>query len=354
MAEWNCMRRYARTGRHLLFFLSLSCCLEIEAVWADNDISMHGGNFTLYWENDTFFGTDRDYTNGLKLTWSRAAREEGEKSGLPDALFGYLPLVRDQGALRTLSYSFGQYIYIPEDTQQSKLVKDDRPYAGYSFFGLGFHAIQGSRRDILEFDTGIVGPLSMAQEVQDFTHELIDSPKARGWRHQLSNEPALDIIAESKWRTFQKDLGSGFGLDFIPHLGGHVGNVAVYANTGAEFRFGWVVPRDFGSCPIRPGCDPADAGDHDFDGDGRASPYAVYLFTSFDGRLVLHNIFLDGNTFSESHHVDKEPLVADLMAGLVFRYKRFKVSYAYVYRTREFKQQDEPQVFGAINISYSF
>ena len=26
--------------------------------------------FTVYWENDFFIGTDRDYTNGLKLTWS--------------------------------------------------------------------------------------------------------------------------------------------------------------------------------------------------------------------------------------------------------------------------------------------
>ena len=25
---------------------------------------------TLYWENDVFAQTDRDYTNGLKLTWS--------------------------------------------------------------------------------------------------------------------------------------------------------------------------------------------------------------------------------------------------------------------------------------------
>jgi lipid A 3-O-deacylase len=354
MAEWAHARPYGRVIKQVLFFLVLAFSPGLEAARAENDISRQSKNFTLYWENDTFFGTDRDYTNGLKLTWSRSVADEGERVGFPDVLFDHLPLVRDQGAKHTLSYSFGQYIYTPEDTQRSDLIKDDRPYAGYSFFGLGFHAIKGIRRDILEFDMGVVGPLSMAQEVQDTVHELINSPKARGWKHQLDNEPALDVIMESKWRTYQKNITSGFGLDFIPHLGGHAGNVAVYANTGAEFRFGWVLPRDFGSCPIRPGCDPADAIDHDSKDDRRASPYAVYFFTSFDGRLVLHNIFLDGNTFSDSHHVDKELFVADLMAGLVFRYKGFKVSYAYVYRTREFKQQDEPQVFGAINISYSY
>jgi len=39
------------------------------------------------------------------------------------------------------------------------------------------------------------------------------------------------------------------------------------------------------------------------------------------GSAFAHNIFLDGNTFSDSHSVEKEPLVALAVAGL--HYERY-------------------------------
>jgi hypothetical protein len=69
---------------------------------------------------------------------------------------------------------------------------------------------------------------------------------------------------------------------------------------------------------------------------------------------VLHNIFLDGNTFKDSPSVDKENFVADLMAGLAISYGRYRFSYSYVYRTKEYKTQIDPQVFGSIQLAVSF
>jgi Outer membrane protein LpxR len=41
--------------------------------------------FTLYWENDTFGGTDSNYTNGIKLSWSTPYLANNQKDGhLPD------------------------------------------------------------------------------------------------------------------------------------------------------------------------------------------------------------------------------------------------------------------------------
>ena len=69
---------------------------------------------------------------------------------------------------------------------------------------------------------------------------------------------------------------------------------------------------------------------------------------------VLHNIFLDGNTFKDSHSVDKESFVADLMAGFAISYGRYKFSYSYVYRTKEYKNQSDPQIFESIQFSFSY
>jgi hypothetical protein len=73
-----------------------------------------------------------------------------------------------------------------------------------------------------------------------------------------------------------------------------------------------------------------------------------------DGRLVLRDIFLDGNTFRDSHSVDKETFVADLVGGIALTYGRFKVNYALVLRTPEFKQREDKHTFGAINVSYAY
>jgi hypothetical protein len=125
--------------------------------------------------------------------------------------------------------------------------------------------------------------------------------------------------------------------------------VYTYANAGGEIRLGINLPDDFGTALIRP------AGDSSIPAtDAKKNKAGVYLFAGADGRLVLRNIFLDGNTFTDSHDVDKENFVADLMAGVSVHYNRFKVTYSHVYRTKEFKTQQDEQIFGSVSIAYVF
>lgn len=304
-------------------------------------------------------GTDRNYTNGLKLTWSTPfTNKNQEQDPLPKwgaSIIKWLPFVSDPSLDRAISMSFGQNIYTPEDTTSRDLILDDRPYAGWLYMGIGFHSKNDRRRDVWELNLGVVGPSALAEQAQDSFHHIIGSPPAEGWDHQLNNELGVEIITESKWRLWDLATANGFGFDFIPHLGGRFGNVSIYANIGTEFRFGWHVPKDFGSCPIRPGCDVSnpitDSGVSDLFKD---TPFGVHMFMGVDGRAVLRDIFLDGNTFQDSHSMDKEMLVADLMAGLALSYRRFRLSYAYVYRTREFEHQKDPQIFGTFTFSFAY
>ena len=79
-----------------------------------------------------------------------------------------------------------------------------------------------------------------------------------------------------------------------------------------------------------------------------------YAFAGVDGRWVLRNIFLDGNTFSDSHSVDKKPLVADFVAGIAITYDQFRVAFTHVMRTREFDSQAEADRFGSLSFSVRF
>lgn len=335
----------------LLGFIFTVC----SSVFAQNGDKSYFDTFTVYWENDVFAQTDRNYTNGIKLTWSTPFLAEGqEESNLPSwcyPVINSLPFVNDPSTQRAVSVSVGQNIYTPEDTREEDLIEDDRPYAGYAYAAVGFHNKNDVRQNSWEFDIGTVGPLAGAEQNQNLVHEIVQSPSTNGWDNQIGNELTIEVICESKWKLFQSQDDTGFGFDVLYHLGGRVGNVFTYANTGMEFRVGWQLPNNFGSCPIRAGCETNQAFN---DGTRDLGGWNIHFFTGVDGRAVLRDMFLDGNTFQDSHSVDKEPYVADLIAGIMFGNDRFKMSYAWVYRTKEFDTQDTPQVFGAITFSFPF
>ncbi len=342
--------------QRVFFMILLLLSVPLEA-WAEEKRSSSSGTVSLYVENDALAGTDRDYTSGMKLIWTsswaamheKRSDDRDEKKG-SSSLYDILPFFNRPGDQRAVSVLIGQSIYTPEDLERRDLIQDDRPYAGYTYLGVALHRKTQKIMDSLELDFGIVGRHSYAEDVQEKVHKWIGSTEAKGWKNQLKDEPALELIYERKWRLSSSNLGRGFGWDFIPHLGGRIGNVSIYGNAGAEFRFGWNPPVDFGTCPIRPGCESSLA---TAPGDDRRRPFGVHVFLNVDGRAVLRDIFLDGNTWKDSHSVTREYFVADMGAGIGISANRFKVTYGLIYRTKEFaKQNSNGHIFGTLLITF--
>ena len=314
--------------------------------------------FSLMFENDLFANRDQNYTSGIKLNWmSPDLSEYRDSDKLPDwavPLVESLPFINEPGLQRNIGFGLGQKIFTPEDTQRTDLIVDDQPYAGWLYMSAAFHNKNKHELDTFEIQLGVVGPAALGEETQNFVHDLRGFKEARGWDNQLKNEPGIILIAEHKDRLLQQNLFSRFGYDVITYYGGGAGNVHTYANTGLEARIGWNVPIDFGSTRIRPGGDtnaPADSSDPRF---SYKSAFSLHAFAGVTGNLVLRNIFLDGNTFTDSHSVDKRWLVGDLEVGVSMIYRRLKLSYTQVLRTREFHQQNDNHEFGSISLSYTF
>ena len=78
------------------------------------------------------------------------------------------------------------------------------------------------------------------------------------------------------------------------------------------------------------------------------------FFFAMDGKVVLRNIFLDGNSFRDSHRVDKKSFTADILLGVGMRFGRFNISYAYVLWTKRYETEPKEHIFGVINLSYSY
>ncbi len=313
-------------------------------------------NLMFYFENDTFSGTDENYSNAFKLAW---ISEDLDEMGGPDGyasrdlpLLGHFFAGRD--FQRNLGVSFGQNIYTPADTDAETLVKGDRPYAGFTYLAFAIHRKNRRLLDTLELTLGIVGPASLAEETQDTVHDIIDSDKAQGWDHQLENEPGLVLTLQRNWRLAANESEGGWGWDFIPHLGATAGNVAVFANAGAGLRFGYHIPEDFGTGLVRPAGNvsvPAVSSDRRI---SRKKEFGVYGFIRAEGRAMAHDLFLDGNTWEDSHSVDSKPFVGDVGAGIAFVYKALKLTYSHVYRTETFEEQDDAQTFGSISLTIAY
>jgi lipid A 3-O-deacylase len=337
-------------------FLSLLVILILTAP-AQAEKGSSFDTLTVYWENDTFVGTDADYTNGLKVTLSTPYKTGGTASHLPGwsyPIINRLPFVNDPATPRAVSVSIGQDIYTPEDTQRSDIIEDQRPYAGITYVSTGYHSKTDGRKNSWELIIGIAGRHSYAEDIQNWVHGVIHSQRARGWDNQLKDEPLLEAVYESQWRLYRSGSSDGFGYDVIPHLGGRTGNMSIYANTGAEVRFGWGLPGNYGTCPIRAGCETDSASDDAEAGFPAGDRFGFHFYLAADGRAVLWDITLDGNTYRDSHSVDKENLVADLMGGIGMEYGRMRASYSYIYRTKQFSEQDRNQIFGAVSVSYSY
>ncbi len=305
---------------------------------------------TLYWENDIFARSDRQYTNGFKFSWLSADMDDYELTGWSETVVGHLPFINRPGVVRNLGLSFGQEIYTPDDIRLPNPPQDDRPYAGWLYAGISFHSKTLTRTDIIEFNVGVIGPLSLAEETQKTIHSIFGADRPEGWDHQLKTEPGILGLYERKWRAGDYAFGEAFRTDFIPHVGAGVGNVAVYGSAGGMVRYGYNLPRDFGTNPLRrPGDVPLPADDG-----APRPPFGVHLFAGVDGRYVAHDIFLDGNTFRDSRSVERRPWVAELNGGLGFEYRDFRATYSIVYRTRQFESQDRSLLFGSISATVPF
>ncbi len=241
------------------------------------------------------------------------------------------------------SISLGHNLYTPENLDATAVIPDDRPYAAWLHTDLGMVGYRDDTMRVLEVSVGLVGPAAQGEALQKWIHEVIDSPEPKGWGNQIGDELALMLVFEQKWRqVFRPGKFPEFGLS--PHGSVALGNVFTYGGVGGTVRVGQGLDRDFGPPRIQP----APPGSGWFVPSGG---FSWYLFAGVDGRWMLRNIFLDGNTFRGSHRVDKKALVGDFQFGIAAAAFGIRGGLVYVLRSREFETQDRPDHFGSITFS---
>jgi len=310
----------------------------------------------LFFENDLFGDTDKYYTNAVQLTWlSGDLKQYKDDVRLPDwtkTIIKWIPFAGQDGSHHNVGLLFGQQIYTPADIRTKLLQEDDRPYAGFLYFGIALHSKTSTVLDTMELIFGMVGSNAFGEQAQNTIHRMRDFSTAKGWDNQLENEPGVMISKQRKWRLIKKKLFNSFEYDLISHSGLTLGNVRISANAGGEIRFGYRIPKDFGSDVIRAG---AGVSAPVVDGYSQKKyKFGIHFFAATQGEVVMRDIFLDGNTWTSSPDVDRKPFVADLSVGVALNLNMFKLTYRHLFRTKQFYKQEQGQIIGSFTLTYSF
>ena len=302
---------------------------------------------TIAVENDSIGGggTDQNYTSGVRLSyfdinadlpeWARSAAKP-----IPDF---------DINHTTSVYYSLGQNLYTPEDITSEVQADDDRPWAAWAYGSVGLSTLTENHNDIVEVSLGVVGPEALGKQTQEVVHELIGSPDPEGWDNQLDFEPGIVLSWERRWpQSVTADIGP-LNFSAMPSAGVTLGNIYTHASAGLSFQ---LTPTEdiWQDAPLRVRPSQPGTGFYNIPKSG----FSWQIFGGVDGRAVARNIFLDGNTFKDSHSVDKNIFVADANLGLGFTFDDVKLAYTVVYRTEEFDTQDKGQVFGALSLSKRF
>ena len=324
----------------LAIFVGLVCTTSGQAA-SDPAPATDRGTLSLLFENDIFYKTDRDYTNGVELSYTTA---EQDTPKLFVDLARWLPFFAATGKVRA-SYALGQSIYTPSHLNLVNPPLTERPYAGFLYGGFGLTDDTGSRLDQVELQVGVIGPSSLASDTQTFVHKLFNDRQPMGWRTQLRGEPGIVLTYSRNLKLIPRQSFLGLFFDLEPHYGAAVGNVFDYANVGAMARIGINIPDDYG--PLR--VEPSLPGSGFFDATG---VIGGYIFAGVDGRAVARNLFLDGNSWVPSRHVSKNMLVGDLELGAAITFNFMQITFTHVIRTKEYKTQTAADQFGAVNVSF--
>lgn len=302
------------------------------------------GLLSLTSDNDLYSsGDDGHYTNGAEISWGFVPETDHWTRELADYIPGW-----QKDTLSGASYSLAHQMFTPNQISRRDLIEDDRPYAGLLLTGLTLLSdtpgANGQRTaQTLGLNIGLVGPGAGGKPIQREFHKLIGSNRPHGWSHQLHNEPIFNITYRRAWLA-PAHLGD-MEVEYGPHAGFALGNLYTYGAAGGTIRMGQNLDRSFGI----PAVPPAESGQSGF---LPGASNGWYVFAGLEGRYMARNLLLDGNTFENSHSVDRKPWVSDISLGAAIIWESTQLSYTYIWRTKEFETQKDNDQFGSITLSF--
>ena len=308
-------------------------------------------------ENDVIAKTDHSYTNGLKIEVSfnnKKFEEFFRKLGFDHSDFFVV---------------CGQNIYTDSAGGSSAKIPGEPANAGILYCGGSVNNFKMDKEkarisslDRFEMQMGAIGKNSFAEQVQNSFHALIQN-KAENWESQVGDKFYFNIDFDKYQKVSEGSIYGDYKPEYnvIVNAGGNAGTFTNYLNAGVIFNYrllGTLIDMYIGNT-MTPTLQEELAMMNLENRLKRIlchSNWSLNLSFGASARYVFNNYRIDGYTNSQTEIV---PMVFDLKAGVVLRYKRTFLEFAVNKRTGEWRSLETggigyEHVYGSLSIRFAY
>ncbi|SEC90279.1 hypothetical protein SAMN04489761_3917 [Tenacibaculum sp. MAR_2009_124] len=290
--------------------------------------------FSFINDNDLYisFQQDRYYTNGM--------------------FFNYRFISKDstlQIAKKIFNIEVGHKIFTPFKAVVQSPEQHDRPFAGYLYGALGIHHFFENNSFLKNsIEIGIIGPGSMAEELQNFIHDIYGFRRAIGWKYQIRNAFALNFKS-SFGKTITKNTLNHFDVTWINTA--NFGTVLTSISTGFHSRIGLKpLQRIINSIAFNSSLNKK--------GSDLYNEKEAFFYIKPQIEYVLYDATIQGSFLNTSSPITYSamPFVFTTEFGIRFTAGNFNFGYAVNYHSKKLKSIQVPRgnFFGTIQINYQF
>lgn len=309
-------------------------------------------------ENDFLGGTDIYYTNGLRmeLSFNNPEFEEFFKK------LGY-----DHTDFFLLC---GQNIYNTSNNDDGSLRPDEPPNAGVLYCGGAVNSYKMDQQKArirslqrIEATLGAIGKSSLAEQVQNGFHRIIGD-KEVNWDFQLADRFYFNVNFQKHIKIGEGDLYGDSQPEYnvIINAGGNAGTFTNYANAGVLFNYrllGTLIDMYVGNKMTPSLIEELSM----MSVENRlkrmlchSSQWSLNLYFGAEAKFVYNNYRIDG---ASDYFTDSNPLIIDLKAGAVVRYRKVFFELGLVRRSSEWQntrgeRDGRPHTFGIASFTFRY
>lgn len=226
----------------------------------------------IIFDNDIFNNTDYYYTNGARIELVLPAAKQSPVNMVLMGLKG--------NDISISGFSITQNIYTPINPEANGIEYGDRPFAAYLTVGQFRESYHLKKRLQMKsaLDIGVMGPLSMGEQVQSTVHTL----EPTGWAYQVQNSFLINY-----YLSIEKGLYSSSNLELNVTGQANIGSLYNKLGGGFRFRTGSFLPVYRG--PMTICCKQA-----------KKRQLQYWFFMSINADLVAYDATLQGSMFSSN------------------------------------------------------
>ncbi|GAD79299.1 lipid A deacylase LpxR family protein [Vibrio ezurae] len=286
-------------------------------------------------DNDSILTTDKDYTNGLFLSYSDSF--DIQPNGFFDSLPGrHFSATSSHGKVHKFNIKIGQKMWTPEDIENPNPILDERPYAGLLYLSSSLYSISPSVINHYSLLLGTVGPNAYAEESQKYVHGLIKSAEPKGWHNQISNQLVFNLGYHRTDKWYQSPFNNSTSHEITTPVRVLAGTYKSEVAAGAMWRWGTELQDSFGSARVS--------------NESTLDPSLIirgnrgwYLFSGIEGRLRFNDITIDGKRPDDGITADEvQPIQGTATIGLTGYYQGWGASLAISSKTPDYKEDQNP------------